>query len=78
MERLLSQMRIPGAHLNRLVPGELLNHFQVLAAHGQPRAERMPVVVPPIVNYLGIFHRRLEPVLRILDRENKSVWARGR
>ena len=73
MKGLLSQMCIPGAHLNRLVSSELLNHLQVFSSHRQTRAECVSVVMPSVVDDLSVFHCRLEPILRIFNWEHQCV-----
>jgi hypothetical protein len=69
---LFSQVRIPGAHLDRLVPRKLLDDLQVLAAHRQPRAKRVAVVVPAIPRNFRLYERRRKPASRIADLEH---WA---
>ena len=73
---LFAEVCIPRAHLDCLVSCELLDHFHVFAAHGEPGTERVPVIVPAIAYNLRICHRRCKPVARTVEKEDPAVGRR--
>src|SRR5258708_7034966 len=68
-------MRIPGTHLDRLVSSQLLDHLQVLAAHCEPRAKGVPIVVPAVMLNLRLAQSGQKPHSWTFNGEHQGIFC---